>query len=102
MPTVDLVLRETLRLVVNNTALRRHLPEGGGNMNIPGGVGKVPNGGFLAYNASDAHLNPNIYTDPGTFNPERFGPGREEDKREPYAFLGWGAGKLLLFVICPF
>jgi cytochrome P450 len=93
MPTLDLALRETIRLVVNLTALRRNIPGGGGSISIPGGVGEVPNGGFLAYSISDAHLNPNIYTDPGTFDPERFNPGREEDKREPYAFLGWGAGE---------
>jgi cytochrome P450 len=93
MPTLDLVLRETLRLVVNGTALRRSLPGGGGeNLKMPG-VGEVPSGGFLAYSVSDAHMNPSIYTDPGMFDPERFTPGREEDKREPYSFLGWGAGE---------
>jgi sterol 14-demethylase len=41
---------------------------------------EVPNGGILAYSLSDAHMNPNIYTDPKTFDPEPFSPGREEDK----------------------
>jgi cytochrome P450 len=93
MPATDLVLRETIRLVVNGTTLRRNLPGPGGSLKIPGGVGEVPNGTFVAYNLSDAHMNPSIYTDPETFDPERFSSGREEDKREPYAYLGWGAGE---------
>ena len=81
-----------MRLNLKFLALRRHLPGGGQPFQIPG-VGEVPPGGFLAYNVTDVHLNPDIYTDPCAFDPDRFRPGREEDKREPYAFLGWGAGE---------
>jgi sterol 14-demethylase len=42
---------------------------------------------------SDVHMNPDIYPDPPTFDPERYKPGREEDKREHYGYLGWGAGE---------
>jgi len=92
--TLELALRETIRLVVNGTALRRNLlSESRGNLRMPGGNGGVPSGGFMAYTLMDAHMNPSIYTDPGIFDPERFCPGREEDKRETYAFLGWGAGE---------
>jgi cytochrome P450 len=91
MPTLDIALRETIRLVLNDTALRRNLLEGGEKLKMLGG--EVPNGGFVVYNLSDAHMNPKIYTDPEVFDPERFSPGREEDKREPYGFLGWGAGE---------
>jgi cytochrome P450 len=94
MPTIDLVLRETIRLVVNGTALRRNLPNGsGGSQKLSGGEVEVPSGGFLAYSLTDAHMNSRIYTNPGEFDPERFSPGREEDKREAYSFLGWGAGE---------
>jgi sterol 14-demethylase len=60
---------------------------------MPGMDGEVPNGEFLAYNMPDAHLNPDIYTDPEVFDPDRYSPGREEDKRVPYAYLGWGVGE---------
>lgn len=85
-------MRETIRLAINSTSLRRNLPDDGQAFQIPG-LGEVPPGGFVAYNVSDVHLNPNIYTEPRVFDPERFRPGREEDKREPYAFLGWGVGE---------
>lgn len=93
-PALELALRETIRLIVNFTALRRHHSGGnGGTLKMPGGDGEVPNGGFIAYCMTDAHMNPDIYTDPGVFDPERYSPGREEDKHEPYAYLGWGAGR---------
>jgi cytochrome P450 len=88
-PTLDLVIRETIRLVINGASLRRNtLDDIHASLKVPG----VPKGGFIGYNLADAHLNPEIYADPAAFDPERFNPGREEDKREKYAFLGWGAG----------
>lgn len=101
MPTIDLVQRETLRIVVNGPLLRRNLIEGVGKIKVAD-AGEVPHGGFIAYPISDVHMNANIYTNPETFDPERFNPGREEDKREPYAFLGWGAGESLQFLFCLF
>ncbi len=38
------------------------------------------------------HMNPEIYTDPTEFDPGRYLPGREEDKKVDNAYLGWGAG----------
>jgi sterol 14-demethylase len=101
MPTLDAAMRESIRLTLNGLVLRRNTQREG-KLNIPGGGGEVSNGAFLAYDMSDTHLNPDIYTDPGTFDPERFNPGREEDKREPYGFLGWGAGECFCFLFCPF
>ncbi|TFK70165.1 cytochrome P450 [Pluteus cervinus] len=88
MPCMDTVIRETLRIVLNGTTLRRTVLEDLGIKDKT--VGK---GAFLAYQLSDVHLNPDIYRDPLVFDPDRFGPGREEDKKGHYAFLGWGAGR---------
>lgn len=90
MPAIELVIRETQRLVISGTALRRNLST---KMTASGGV--INSGDFVAYSVADAHLNPEIYTDPGTFDPNRFLPGREEDKKSTFAFLGWGAGTFL-------
>jgi len=87
MPVLDLVLRETLRLTVDGSLPRRIHDD----LEI---VGKrISKGSFFVYQAADAHLNPDIYTNPAQFDPARFGPGREEDKKETYAFVGWGAGR---------
>jgi sterol 14-demethylase len=92
-PSIDLVLRETMRIVLGGTVLRRNLA-GSESLKMPDG--EVGSGVFMAYSLTDAHMNPNVYTNPEVFDPERFAPGREEDKRETYAFLGWGAGGLRL------
>ncbi|KAF9546460.1 cytochrome P450 [Agrocybe pediades] len=88
MPVLDLVIRETLRLIITGTALRRNLLE---EMTISDG--KIAKGDFVAYSVADAHLNPEIYTNPTEFDPARFGPGREEDKKGTFSYLGWGAGR---------
>jgi len=88
MPNLDLVLRETVRLVVNITAVRRNLFQ---DLDIIAQQ-PVPKGHFVAYSLADAHLNPDIYTNPTEFDPTRFEPGRQEDKKQTYGYLGWGAG----------
>ncbi|KAG5639777.1 hypothetical protein H0H81_000057 [Sphagnurus paluster] len=88
MPTLDLVLRETLRMTLSPTALRRNYND---NLEIMGT--RIPIGDFVAYSLADSHMNPDIYTNPTQFDPTRFDPGREEDKKETYAYLGWGGGR---------
>ncbi|RDB26903.1 Sterol 14-demethylase [Hypsizygus marmoreus] len=88
MPAMDTVIRETIRIVMNGAALRRNVID---DLHLGGKA--VPKGNFMAYQLTDAHLNPEIYTDPTEFDPTRFAPGREEDKKQTYAYLGWGAGR---------
>ncbi|KAG6827882.1 hypothetical protein H0H92_010091 [Tricholoma furcatifolium] len=88
MPVMDIVLRETMRISLNNTALRRNILE-----DVHVGKQTVPRGGFAVYPIWDTHMNPDIYDNPQEFDPERFGPGRMEDKKQAFAFLGWGAGR---------
>ncbi|KAG6827883.1 hypothetical protein H0H92_010092 [Tricholoma furcatifolium] len=68
-PVMDIVLRETIRKQT------------------------VPRGGFVVYPIWDTHLNPDIYHCPNKFDPERFAADRMEDKKQTFAFLGWGAGR---------
>lgn len=35
---------------------------------------------------------PHVFNKPDEFDPDRFGPGREEHKSSPYAYLGFGGG----------
>ncbi|RDB26871.1 Lanosterol 14-alpha demethylase [Hypsizygus marmoreus] len=88
MPVLDSVIRETLRLVINNTLLRRNLTR---DIVIDGVT--LERGDFLAYQASDVHANPEVYPNPEAFDPGRYDIGREEDKKVPMAFLAWGAGR---------
>ncbi|KAG6828681.1 hypothetical protein H0H93_014797, partial [Arthromyces matolae] len=87
MPVFDLVLRESLRLTMNGAMPRYNHRD----LEILGR--RVPKGSYVVYQLADVHLNPDIYENPTAFDPMRFGPGREEDKKEPYAYLAWGVGR---------
>ena len=92
MPVLDLIIRETLRISVTGLTLRRNLLE---DMTFSGGL--VKPGDFIAYSLADVHLNPEIYSRPDEFDPTRFSPGREEDKKGTFSYLAWGAGAYSIF-----
>jgi retinoid hydroxylase len=52
----------------------------------------VPAGTKVCYSIAATHLLPELWTDPLRFDPERFAPPREEHKRVPYSFVGFGGG----------
>ena len=87
LPSLDLIIRETLRISRSATVFRRNIEK---DMQV--GEATIKRGDFLAYTSSDVHLNPDIYTNPMAFDPDRYGPGREEDRKETFSYLGWGAG----------
>ena len=94
MPVLDIIIRETLRISFNGLSLHRNLLE---DLTISGGLVKPMD--FVAYSLADVHLNSEIYSRPYEFDPARFTPGREEDKKGMYSYLGWGAGAFLFFII---
>jgi sterol 14alpha-demethylase len=49
-------------------------------------------GSYLVASPYVSHRIPELFPDPERFDPDRFGPGRDEDK-QPYALLTFGAGK---------
>ncbi|MFN8498953.1 MAG: cytochrome P450 [Anaerolineae bacterium] len=68
--------------------------------NAPRGVVKefefggytVPVGTQIRYSIAATHMLPTVWDNPTVFDPQRFAPGREEQKRHPFAFLPFGAG----------
>jgi len=88
LPCTDLVIRETIRLSLNLSIPRRNTQR---NITIDGVT--IEKGDFVMYSAAQVHLNPDIYPNPTTFDPGRYILGREEDKKEGLAYLGWGAGE---------
>ena len=87
LPSLDLIIRETLRISGSVTAFRRNIEK-----DIQIGEATIKQGDFVAYSMADVNLNPDIYTNPMIFDPDRYGPGREEDRKEIYGYLSWGAG----------
>ena len=87
LPLLDLIIRETLRISGSFIVFRRNIGK-----DIQAGQATIKRGDFIIYSIADANLNPEIYTNPMMFDPGRYGPGRKEDQKETFGFLGWGAG----------
>ncbi|KDR75612.1 hypothetical protein GALMADRAFT_68731 [Galerina marginata CBS 339.88] len=89
LPSMDLVTQETLRMATLGSVIRRNrLLQ---DVTVDGAV--IKPGEFMTYQLADAHMNPNIYTEPMKFDPERYSEGRQEDSKETFSFLSWGAGR---------
>ncbi len=52
----------------------------------------VPAGSHVFYAIAVSHLIPSVFADPTSFDPDRFAPPREEQKKTPYALVGFGGG----------
>jgi len=88
LPVLELIIRETIRLSLSITALRRNVKK---EIKINDVI--IKPGDFLAYTIYDTHMDPEIYSDPERFDPSRYEEGRQEDKKQTFAYLGWGAGR---------
>lgn len=90
-PLIDTCLRESIRIQLLGTAFRKNIS----GRSIPTGKGDevIPPGAFVTYAIADAHLDPEIYTEPKKWDPARLLPDRAEDKKKTHAYLGWGVGR---------
>ncbi len=52
----------------------------------------IPAGSLAFYSIVGSHMIPSIFANPETFDPDRFAPPREEQKKNPYALIGFGGG----------
>lgn len=87
IPILDACIRESQRIAVTGTTLRRNIHE---ELKIAGRV--VKRGDFLAYSIGDVHLNPEYYPEPHKYDPSRWlDPASSPDAI--YSYLGWGAGR---------
>ncbi len=53
----------------------------------------LPAGDFVVVSPAVSHRIPEVFADPDSYDPDRFGPGREEDKKYPHSLIGFGGGK---------
>ncbi|MEW4563118.1 cytochrome P450 [Bremerella sp. JC770] len=82
-----MVLEETMRL---------HPPFWFENRNVAeevelGGV-PIAKGSVVVFSRYSLHRHPGFWKDPQRFDPERFRPGAEENKRSVYAYVPFGGG----------
>lgn len=61
---------------------------------VPYDVGDyhVPKGWITIISPALTHRLPSVFPNPETYEPDRFGPERAEDRRTPYALAGFGGG----------
>lgn len=52
----------------------------------------IPKDWVVFVSAGVAHRLPQLFTEPEHYDPERFGPGREEDRAHRFAMIGFGGG----------
>ncbi|RAL54610.1 unnamed protein product [Cuscuta campestris] len=54
----------------------------------------IPKGHIVATSPAFANRLPHIFKEPDTYDPDRFGPGREEDKAAgPFSYISFGGGR---------
>ncbi len=54
---------------------------------------RIPPGWTIMVAQGLTHFLPDIYKDPRCFDPDRFAPPREEDKKVPFSLVGFGGGE---------
>ena len=54
---------------------------------------ELPEGSLALASPAVSHRLATIYSEPDRFDPDRFAPGREEDRKASYALIGFGGGK---------
>lgn len=83
------------RMVIDET-LRLHPPFWFENRNaavdVELGGEHIPKGSVVVFTRYSLHRHPEFWKEPETFNPERFRPDHEENKRSIHAYVPFGGG----------
>ncbi|KAF4461258.1 cytochrome P450 6A1 [Fusarium albosuccineum] len=89
-PSLELAMHETLRFTMSGTIVRKNI----GNKDVPvGDTGFfIPKNSLAVYSSADAHMNPDVWTNPLQWDPSRHNEERAEGLQTPHSFLGWGSG----------
>jgi sterol 14alpha-demethylase len=88
MDGLERVIKETLRLYPPIIMVMRRVLKGFDY----GGYGIDP-GTMIMASPAVAHRIPEVFADPNRFDPDRFGPGRDEEKKNPMGWIAFGAGR---------
>lgn len=88
MPLLDAFIKETLRVHTVASFLLR-----GAAADFEFGGYTIPAGWIIMLPLVYTHHTAEYFAQPAQFDPERFLAPREEDKKTPYAWMGFGGGK---------
>ena len=87
LESIDLVMKECLRLVAPVTILVRKTVKDTAVQGIA-----IPKDSDVVVGVQYSHLMPELWTDPHRFDPDRFSAERREDKSHRYAWEPFGGG----------
>lgn len=87
LPLLDLVMRESMRLVTPVPVVARQAVRDTAVMGY-----RIPAGTFVMTAPVFTHHSPEVWPDPERFDPERFAEDRREDKVHRYAWHPFGGG----------
>ncbi len=87
MPSLDLVMRESMRLVTPVPVVARQAVK---DTVVLGH--RIPAGSYVMTAPLFTHHSPEVWPDPERFDPGRFSPERREDKVHRYAWHPFGGG----------
>jgi sterol 14alpha-demethylase len=88
MTELEWVIKEALRLYPPIIMMMRRMIEG-----FDFGGYHVPAGSMVMSSPAIAHRIPEVFANPNRFEPDRFGPEREEDRKHPAAWISFGGGR---------
>ncbi|KAL7928714.1 cytochrome P450 [Trichoderma chlorosporum] len=89
-PSIDLGVRDSIRLNLMGASIRQNIS--GKDITIGDTGVVVPKDAFAVYHVSDIHMDEAIYKEPLKWDPSRYLPDREEDKKGQHGYIGWGTG----------
>ncbi|MCA9656258.1 MAG: cytochrome P450 [Myxococcales bacterium] len=88
MTELEWVVKETLRLYPPIILVMRRMLEG-----FDFGGYHVPKDSMVMASPAVGHRIPEVFTNPNRFEPDRFGPEREEDRKHPMSWISFGGGR---------
>jgi sterol 14alpha-demethylase len=88
VPLLERAIKEAERLRPPLVMLMRMILE-----DMEYGGRTLPKGSLAMVSPAAAHRIPEIFKNPHAFDPDRYAPGREEDRKQLYSLIGFGGGK---------
>jgi sterol 14-demethylase len=94
MGTLHCCIKEAIRMYSPSAMIFRHAKKNFTVQTREGYKYEIPEGHTVATTAAVGNNLPHIYKDPHIYDPDRFAPGREEDKLGgKFAYLSFGGGR---------
>eukprot|EP00894_Picocystis_sp_ML_P002806 jgi/Pico_ML_1/53323/g3892.t1 len=86
-------VKEALRMNPPLIMLMRYVHKAYDVTTSTGETYHIPKGNIVSVSPTYAHRLPHVFEDPDVFDPDRFAAPREEDRKLPFSYIGFGGGR---------